>query len=204
MNLDFTIPHEFKNSKSIVGMGLIIISLLAAISIASTVGKKSPYIVPIHSIASGTKIKYSDVKSISLVDAGLSTSYVHQGDQVIGKYSTSQLNAGELISQRSLSLNSANAHINELPLQILKGNYPHSLSVGDFVDIYSLSNMTQNGGKLPSASLTIKHQQILEIDTGTSNYSNSIVITVRDSADAVLTQLAQINGSTIVVVKSNA
>ncbi len=125
-----------RNSKRLIGFGLLAVSIIAALVLASAGQSKDRYWVANHTISIGDVIAAQD---ISLANADLGTAairYYPNTSLLVGEVAQRSISQGEWIPKDSLVQRGASQTTRQLPIGIGRSDLPADLGRGDLVDLY--------------------------------------------------------------------
>jgi hypothetical protein len=156
----FSLPHFIAaNSRRLIAIGAIAISLIAALGLATASQSSSQIWAASHLLAPGSLIGPSDIVRI---DANLGTSaknYYSGKAKLIGNTVRRPVGPSEFIPLNAIAQAGSVSDYRQLPLGIGRSDLPSDLAPGERVDLYSIP---KDVGSAPSLVATGIHVQSVD------------------------------------------
>ena len=127
-----------RNSRKILGVGILCISLIAAVGLVGQADNSVAMWSAKYSLSPGAAIKGSDLTVVNVSLGSQAPKYFSNKAKLVGSYVTKPLSQGELIPVSAISKSTTGATTREIPLGVSRSDMPLTLRVGDLVDLYSI------------------------------------------------------------------
>lgn len=190
------------NSRTIIGISMILLSFLAA----ALINKESNRTVLVWGsygeLAPGDVIAQSDLIAIRVMLPENSRRYLSVKADVIGTVVLRKLGAHELIPTDSLSNAPYGIDTRATPIEVLKNDLPMDLSRGSIVDIYALPNeVSQSAGRVDSTHLVASEISVVSVDQKSKDLGGSVGVVISLPISEVVLVLGEVPLHRIVLVK---
>ena len=185
-------------SRRFLAVGILIISLLAAVALAGQADSSVSMWSAKYSLSSGEKVKESDLEVVKVSLKKQAPQYFSSKALLVGSYFTKAIGQGELIPVSAVTKLAPGTFSKEVPVGIAKSDLPSGSKVGDLVDLYSIPSNDPNS----KSSLVISRVTISAIDLNSQNMGGSINVLFRIDSKAVLSITDAIASGRIVVIKN--
>jgi hypothetical protein len=190
------------NSRTIIGISMILLSFLAA----ALINKESNRTVLVWGsygeLAPGDVIAQSDLIAIRVMLPENSRRYLSVKADVIGTVVLRKLGAHELIPADSLSNAPYGIDTRATPIEVLKNDLPMDLSRGSIVDIYALPNeVSQSAGRVDSTHLVASEISVVSVDQKSKDLGGSVGVVISLPISEVVLVLGEVPLHRIVLVK---
>jgi len=186
-----------KNSRIAMGLGLLIISLLAATLIAKEANRTVLVWATKNDLAPGELITDSDITSVSALLPESAKNYLSASAQIIGGVVLRQISAGDLIPAEAVTASSDSINSRLIPLTVELTDMPLGLSRGDVIDIYAIAKRDSKITTPELLAANVSVSQVLE----RNNSGVGSVLVILDYAQILLT-LQLLSDSRIIIVRS--
>ena len=187
-----------RNSRRVIAVGIIFISLLAAAVLASISNTNQGVWGAKVSIAPGSAIQASDLKIYSVSLGGQGGKYFSERAKLVGSYLTKPVAAGELIPTSSITRTTPDSVMKQVPISIARGDLPSNLLAGDTVDLYSIPTKDPKATPL----LILSRARVALVDTQSRNLGGSVEVLFDLNLKLVLQVMESIQNGRIVVVRN--
>ena len=144
LNMKLTNFDIIKNSRLAMGLGLLIISLLAATLIAKEANRTVLVWATKSELAPGELITDSDITPVSALLADSAKNYLSASAQIIGGVVLRQISAGDLIPAGAVSSSSDSLNSKLIPITVELNDMPLGLGRGDVIDIYEFQRQLEH------------------------------------------------------------
>ncbi len=186
-----------KNSRIAMGLGLLIISLLAATLIAKEANRTVLVWATKNDLAPGELITDSDITSVSALLPESAKNYLSASAQIIGGVVLRQISAGDLIPAEAVTASSESINSKLIPLTVELTDMPLGLSRGDVIDIYAIAKRDSKITTPELLAANVSVSQVLE----RNNSGVGSVLVILDNAQ-ILPTLQLLSDSRIIIVRS--
>ena len=188
------------NPRIAAAIGLITLSLIAAVAISAS-ANRSVYIWAAKSqIAAGSAITVDDINKVKVFLPENSKLYFSTSAKLIGLSALRTIGSGELIPASAISSEISGIGRESVPIRVSKNDFPSDLAKGANIDIYSLPARETSA---KSAAYQIAHKVIVEsIDNRSREISGEIGIVVKLKTEEVENFLTETINSKLVVVRN--
>jgi len=186
-----------KNSRIAMGLGLLIISLLAATLIAKEANRTVLVWATKNDLAPGELITDSDITSVSALLPESAKNYLSASAQIIGGVVLRQISAGDLIPAEAVTASSDSINSRLIPLTVELTDMPLGLSRGDVIDIYAIAKRDSKITTPELLAANVSVSQVLE----RNNSGVGSVLVILDNAQ-ILPTLQLLSDSRIIIVRS--
>lgn len=192
---------KFRENSSMVGLFLILIGFIAAISLAAISNHKSEYLVANKTFSAGHQIEPGDFRAEKASLWSGADLYLNSKTEINGLVLNRFLNQGELLTAESLSDISLESVIQTVPLSVGSSDLPSNLSIGDSVDIYQVVP-GDSFEKPKNSKVILNGVRILSIDRRGQNLGNATALSIATPSDSVIDLLNATRNGRIVVVRT--
>ena len=186
-----------KNSRIAMGLGLLIISLLAATLIAKEANRTVLVWATKNDLAPGELITDSDITSVSALLPESAKNYLSASAQIIGGVVLRQISAGDLIPAEAVTASSESINSKLIPLTVELTDMPLGLSRGDVIDIYAIAKRDSKITTPELLAANVSVSQVLE----RNNSGVGSVLVILDNAQ-ILPTLQLLSDCRIIIVRS--
>ncbi len=188
------------NPRVISAIGLLAISLIAAIAISAS-ANRSVYVWAAKSqLAAGNEITAIDIKKVKVFLPENSKLYFSNKAKIIGSITMRTIGIDELIPATAISSDKGAKNRKSVPIKVARNDYPSDLTKGSTIDIYALPARETS---TKSDAIQIAHNVIIEsIDLRGKDIGGEIGVVVRLNVDEIDSFLTSTIGSKLVVVRS--
>jgi hypothetical protein len=186
-----------KNSRIAMGLGLLIISLLAATLIAKEANRTVLVWATKNDLAPGELITDSDITSVSALLPESAKNYLSASAQIIGGVVLRQISAGDLIPAEAVTASSDSINSKLIPLTVELTDMPLGLSRGDVIDIYAIAKRDSKITTPELLAANVSVSQVLE----RNNSGVGSVLVILDNAQ-ILPTLQLLSDCRIIIVRS--
>ena len=145
-----------RNTRRIVAIGAITISLLAAIGLASASQSATPMWVATHPLSPGAVISAADIERIDATLGSSTQNYYRGSSKVIGNVVTRSIGLHEFIPLNAIAQAGSISDYRQLPIGIAKSDLPSDLGAGDRVDLYSIPKDSGRDPELVASNIRIQ------------------------------------------------
>ena len=189
-----------RNPRSLVAIALLIISLMAAMGIASEAKHSVLIWAAARELVPGTVIRGGDVKTVRTLLPENSSRYYSNKAAVVGLTVLRPIGAMELISTSSITRQPDPEHLHSLPLRIARNDLPTDLTAGQRVDLYALS--VSNATNPFDPFLIIQNSVVESIDQKSRELGGDIGVVLSVPERLVLQVVSDISNSRVLVVRN--
>lgn len=186
-----------KNSRIAMGLGLLIISLLAATLIAKEANRTVLVWATKNDLAPGELITDGDITRVSALLPESAKNYLSASAQIIGGVVLRQISAGDLIPAEAVTASTDSINSKLIPLTVELTDMPLGLSRGDVIDIYAIAKRDSKITTPELLAANVSVSQVLE----RNNSGVGSVLVILDNAQ-ILPTLQLLSDSRIIIVRS--
>ena len=189
----------FKNSRLALGIALLISALLVGTLIAKEANRTVYVWAASGELAPGNTISASDIRQTPVLLPESAKSYISANAQLIGATVMHRVGVGELIPVSSVTVDSEKLRERAVPLTIEITDLPSDLTRGQIIDLYAIPNSSPKSilePQLISGAITVAEVSL-------KNNSGKSLVVVNLPEDIVLSTLAFIPDSRLIIVRSN-
>jgi hypothetical protein len=186
-----------KNSRLAMGLGLLIISLLAATLIAKEANRTVSVWATKSELAPGEIITDNDITPVPALLPGSAKNYLSASAQIIGGVVLRQISAGDLIPAAAVSSSSNSLNSKLIPLTVELTDMPLGLGRGDVIDIYAIAKRDSKITAPELLAANVSVSQVLE----RNNSGVGSVLVILDNTQ-ILPTLQLLSDSRIIIVRS--
>ena len=189
----------FKNSRLALGIALLISALLVGTLIAKEANRTVYVWAASGELAPGNTISASDIRQTPVLLPESAKNYISANAQLIGATVMHRVGVGELIPVSSVTVDSEKLRERAVPLTIEITDLPSDLSRGEIIDLYAIPNSSPKSilePQLISGAITVAEVSL-------KNNSGKSLVVVNLPEDIVLSTLAFIPDSRLIIVRSN-
>lgn len=149
-------PAMELSRRAVVGIIMIIIAMFAAVGLVRGSDQSDLYWVTQKRIAIGDRIESRDVALARLHLPGLESLYLSSQEELVGKFATEPMMAGEAIARSETTDRGDNALWRLVSLDLARNDLPISVTSGSVVDVYRIfDRSTSIDGRDQMADLVI-------------------------------------------------
>ena len=189
-------------AKTYFAISLLLLSLFAAFAITGKANKSVAIWSASSDLVAGDLITKGNIKKVKVFLPESSTRYLSADSRILEEIATRRIVSGELIPASAISTNFAGESIRSVPLKIARNDLPSDLSAGQSVDIYSLPQPDLNSQKNQKTALISEAVIVESIDIKSRDMGGDIGIVLKIPEPDVISLLASVNSSRIVVVRN--
>jgi hypothetical protein len=186
-----------KNSRLAMGLGMLIISLLAATLIAKEANRTVMVWATKSELAPGELITANDITAVSALLPESAKNYLSANAQIIGGVVLRQISAGDLIPVAAISSSSNSLNSKLIPITVELTDMPLGLGRGDVIDIYAIAKRDSKITTPELLAANVSVSQVLE----RNNSGVGSVLVILDNIQ-ILPTLQLLSDSRIVIVRS--
>ncbi len=187
-----------RNSRKIIGIGILLISLLAAVALASQADNSVSMWGAKFSLSPGSAIKTSDLEAVKVSLGNQAPKYFSSKASLVGSFLVKSIGQGELIPVSAVTKSSSGNSLMEIPVGISKSDLPIDLRAGDLVDLYSIPIKDP---KATTALVTSKIR-VAQVDSQSQNMGGVVTVLFRVDQKVVLNITDAVQMGRIVVVRN--
>ena len=180
-----------------MGLGLLIISLLAATLIAKEANRTVLVWATKSELAPGELITDNDITPVSALLPESAKNYLSASAKIIGGVVLRQISAGDLIPAAAVSSSSDSLNSRLIPLTVELTDMPLGLGRGDVIDIYAIAKRDSKITAPELLAANISVSQVLE----RNNSGVGSVLVILDNTQ-ILPTLQLLSDSRIIIVRS--
>ena len=187
-----------EHGRKILGAGILLLSLLAAISLAGQADSTVSMWGVKYSLSPGAAITANDLEVVKVSLGNQAPKYFSNKAKLVGSFVTKSLAQGELIPVSAITKVAHGGSLKEIPLGVNKSDMPSNLRVGDLVDLYSIPI------KDPKAVTNVVTSKIrvVAIDSQSQNMGGVVNLLLSTDRDVLLDITDAIQMGRIVVVRN--
>ncbi len=186
-----------KNSRLAMGLGLLIISLLAATLIAKEANRTVLVWATKSDLAPGELITANDITPVSALLRESAKNYLSASAQIIGGVVLRQISTGDLIPASAVSSSSDPLNTKLIPLTVELTDMPLGLGRGDIVDIYAIA---KRDSKLTTPELLAGNVSVSQVLERNNSGVGSVLVILNNSQ--ILPTLQLLSDCGIIIVRS--
>ena len=186
-----------KNSRLAMGLGLLIISLLAATLIAKEANRTVLVWATKSELAPGELITANDIMPVSALLPESAKNYLSASAQIIGGVVLRQISAGDLIPAAAVSSSSDPRNTRLIPLTVELTDMPIGLGRGDVIDIYAIA---KRDSKISSPELLAANVSVSQVLERNNSGVGSVLVILNNSQ--ILPTLQLLSDCRIIIVRS--
>ncbi len=186
-----------KNSRLAMGLGLLIISLLAATLIAKEANRTVLVWATKSDLAPGELITANDITPVSALLRESAKNYLSASAQIIGGVVLRQISTGDLIPASAVSSSSDPLNTKLIPLTVELTDMPLGLGRGDIVDIYAIA---KRDSKLTTPELLAGNVSVSQVLERNNSGVGSVLVILNNSQ--ILPTLQLLSDCRIIIVRS--
>lgn len=186
-----------KNSRLAMGLGLLIISLLAATLIAKEANRTVLVWATKSDLAPGELITANDITPVSALLRESAKNYLSASAQIIGGVVLRQICTGDLIPASAVSSSSDPLNTKLIPLTVELTDMPLGLGRGDIVDIYAIA---KRDSKLTTPELLAGNVSVSQVLERNNSGVGSVLVILNNSQ--ILPTLQLLSDCRIIIVRS--
>jgi len=187
-----------RNSRKFIGVGVLLISLLAAVTLAGQADNSVSMWGAKFSLSPGSAIKSSDLEIVKVSLGNQAPKYFSNKAVLVGSFLLKPIGQGELIPVSAITKSPSGSSFKEIPIGISKSDLPVDLRAGDIVDLYSIPI------KDPKAltSLVVSKIRISQVDSTSQNMGGVVTVLFSVDQKVVLNITDAMQMGRIVVVRN--
>ena len=189
-------------TRTYFAIGLLVISLLAAIAITGKANQSVTVWAASSEIMPGDVISNSNIRAVKVFLPESINEYMSSRNVIHNGISNRRIASGELIPRRAVSVSFAGEATRSVPLRIARNDLPSDLTSGQVVDIYYLPQANLNSTKAVRTELISEAVLVESIDQKSKDMGGEIGIVLKIPEFEVMKLLAALNNSRVVVVRS--
>jgi hypothetical protein len=189
-------------TRTYFAIGLLVISLLAAIAITGKANQSVTVWAASSEIMPGDEISNSNIRAVKVFLPESINEYMSSRNVIHNGISNRRIASGELIPRRAVSVSFAGEATRSVPLRIARNDLPNDLTSGQVVDIYYLPQANLNSTKAARTELISEAVLVESIDQKSKDMGGEIGIVLKIPEFEVMKLLAALNNSRVVVVRS--
>ena len=189
-------------TRTYFAIGLLVISLLAAIAITGKANQSVTVWAASSEIMPGDEISNSNIRAVKVFLPESINEYMSSRNVIHNGISNRRIASGELIPRRAVSVSFAGEATRSVPLRIARNDLPNDLTSGQVVDIYHLPQANLNSTKAARTELISEAVLVESIDQKSKDMGGEIGIVLKIPEFEVMKLLAALNNSRVVVVRS--
>lgn len=189
-------------ARTYFAIGLLVLSLLAAVAITGKANKSVIVWAANSEIMPGDETNDLNIKAIKVFLPGSIDKYLSASNPIQKRLATRRIAIGELIPASALALAFAGERTRSVPLKIARNDLPGDLSAGQIVDIYYLPLTNLNSTKARKTELISEGIAVESIDQKSKDMGGEIGLVLKIPEFDVMNLLSSLNDSRIVVVRS--
>ena len=176
-----------------MGLGLLIISLLAATLVAKEANRTVSVWATKSELAPGEIITDKDITPVSALLPESAKNYLSASAQIIGGVVLRQISAGDLIPAAAVSSSSDSLNSKLIPLT----DMPLGLGRGDVIDIYAIA---KRDSKITTPELLASNVSVSQVLERNNSGVGSVLVILSDTQ--ILPTLQLLSDSRIIIVRS--
>lgn len=185
-----------RNSRKLIAVGIVLFALFAGTLLLSSASSTAQLWGAKRNLSAGTRITSNDLEIIKGSLGDKASKYFSSKAKLEGSYVTISVAAGELIPVSSVrKTTTVSSPMREVPLGINRSDIPINLTVGEYVDLYTIP---QKGS---ATDLVVSHVSITKVDNKSANMSGQVGILVSVQPKDVVLITDAIQAGRIVVVR---
>jgi hypothetical protein len=189
-------------TRTYFAIGLLVISLLAAIAITGKANQSVTVWAASSEIMPGDAISNLNIRAVKVFLPESINEYMSSRNVIHNGISNRRIASGELIPRRAVSVSFAGEATRSVPLRIARNDLPSDLTSGQVVDIYYLPQANLNSTKAVRTELISEAVLVESIDQKSKDMGGEIGIVLKIPEFEVMKLLAALNNSRVVVVRS--
>jgi hypothetical protein len=189
-------------TRTYFAIGLLVISLIAAIAITGKANQSVTVWAASSEIMPGDEISNSNIRAVKVFLPESINEYMSSRNAIHNGISNRRIASGELIPRRAVSVSFAGEATRSVPLRIARNDLPNDLISGQVVDIYYLPQANLNSTKAARTELISEAVLVESIDQKSKDMGGEIGIVLKIPEFEVMKLLAALNNSRVVVVRS--
>ncbi len=166
------------HSRRYIALGLILISLFAAMTIASESNRTVHIWAAKHALVPGEILTVNDLQVNKVLLPENSSRYLDASAKIESSFVVRAVGSGELIPVAALTRSEQSARLRGVPIAINRNDLPADLSVGESINIYSLPIKNQSSAATPVTEIA-HGVSVASIDNASKSLGGSIGIVVR-------------------------
>jgi len=186
-----------RNSRRLFASCAIVISIIAALSLAGISQSSTPVWIASHPLAPGSVLSRSDITHAHASLGPLAKNYYTGDAKIIGNVVTRQIGGGELIPLNAIAQVGTVSDFRQLPIGIARSDLPGDLTAGDRVDLYAIP---RDPGKLPE--LVANNIRIQGVDLKSRDLGGAITVLFLVHEREVMAIVDSLTSGRIVVVRN--
>lgn len=189
-------------SRTYFAIGLLAISLIAALAITGKANQSVTVWAANSEIMPGDELSSANTKAVKVNLPGSIDKYLSGKNPISKGLATRRIAIGELIPISALALTFSGESTRSVPLKIARNDLPSDLITGQIVDIYYLPQANLNSNKALKTELISEGVPVESIDQKSKDMGGEIGIVLKIPEFDVMNLLASLSNSRIVVVRS--
>jgi hypothetical protein len=187
-----------RNGRRILAGMILLISLLSAFALASQANNKTPMWAAKSQIHSGSLLKAGDLLEVRVSLGNQSPKYFSSKAKLIGNYSKRTIDQGELIPVTSITKSWQGLTLKEIPIGLMKNDFPSDLHSADLVDLYSIPVKDPKA----TTSLIVSKVQVASVDAQSQSMGGVVGVVFKVDPKDLIQLTDAIQAGRIVVVRN--
>lgn len=189
------------NTRFRIAIALFILAITTPFLLTMASQKSDIYWAIARPIPAGGEITREDLSEIAAEMGSGSHSYLTPGTDPVGLVATRSFLVGELLDSRFLG-DSQSKSLEEVSIAVTSSDIPMATELGDYVAIFQLID-AQNGEQETPPLRVLSRAFISDINRKSSNFGNSVIITLSLDQSQIPILLAASSKGRLVVVGKN-
>lgn len=191
-------PSHFiaHNSKRIIAIGAIAISLIAAATLAGLSQSSTSIWAASHQLAPGSVITAADITRVDATLGRSSRGYYASSARLIGNVVTRPVGILEFIPLNALAQPGSATDFREMPLGIAKSDLPADIAAGERVDLYSVPKDAGAQTELVGVNIHIK-----SVDKSSRDLGGAVSVLFLLHEKEIMAVMDSLTSGRIVVVR---
>lgn len=191
--------HHFiaQNSRRLIAIAAIALSLLAALGLASASHTSTPIWVAAHQLVPGSVIGPADISRVNANLGSAAKGYYAGSAKLIGNTVTRSVGASEFIPLNALAQAGSASDYRHLPIGIARSDLPADLLPGQRVDLYSIP---KDASQAPSIVATGIHVQ--SVDSKSRDLGGALTVLFLLHEKEIMAVMDALTSGRIVVVRN--
>ena len=186
-----------------LGIALVVLSVLGVVALVAATDERTTVWALRHDLAAGSVLEADDVGPVEVRVPDVST-YVLQGDDVVGRVLQRDVTAGELLPSSALAADASQQRLVTVPVE--RYHLPSDLQRGEQVDVYLVVHGV-TGQPVGEPVLVMRDVTVADVDDDGSRFGGSsletgVVLSVAPPQAAALVGAASRGQLTLVRVAS--
>ena len=187
-----------RNGRRILAGMILLISLLSAFALASQANNKTPMWAAKSQIHSGSLLKPGDLIEVRVSLGNQSPKYFSSKAKLIGNYLKRNIDQGELIPVTAITKSWQGLTLKEIPIGLMKNDFPSDLHSADVVDLYSIPIKDPKA----TTSLIVSKVQVASVDAQSLSMGGVVGVVFKVDPKDLIQLTDAIQAGRIVVVRN--